>query len=127
MLKNVPNLIPPNFLFLGFIYLWLLYPLTAELFRFSLSKTSTQIRLLINKKGSEGQSTETDAVAIIDNVPTQNIFKLNQVSRKHFVICFVTSEIKSIMFFVIWKFAQVYHVKLQRLSCDSPQRSNNIR
>ena len=34
MLKNVPNLIPPNFLFLGFIYLWLLYPLTAELFPF---------------------------------------------------------------------------------------------
>ena len=100
MLKNVPNLIPPNFLFLGFIYLWLLYPLTTELFRFSLSKTSTQIRLLI-KKSSEGQSTETDAVAIIDNVPTQNIFKLSQVSRKHFVICFVTSEIKSIMFFVI--------------------------
>ena len=50
MLKNVPNLIPPNFLFLDFIYLWLLYPLTAELFRFSLSKTSTQIRLLIKKK-----------------------------------------------------------------------------
>ena len=35
---------------LAFRYLWLLYLLTAELFRFSPSKTSTQIRLLIKKK-----------------------------------------------------------------------------
>ena len=85
--KKRAKFIPPNFLFLGFIYLWLLYPLTAELFRFSLSKTSTQIRLLIKKKlrGTEHG---------------------NRCCRHH------------------WQCA---YVKLQRLSCDSPQRSNNIR